>query len=105
MEQVAIVRRKPSFLYSSLKIAGIEDILSIVAKEPRSKPELIRLSKILMKNSILKYIEYCEKKGLISSHVVSQNTSNSNKTRTKKTWKNESYSITDKGKSFLEMFA
>lgn len=56
--------RRHSFLDSSLKIAGIRDIL-LTCKDEKPFVEVMRTSRIRYKPSLLRYIRWCIEKKLL----------------------------------------
>jgi len=103
-QTIQIVRRRPSFLDSSLRIDGIIDVLGIVAKEPLYLTKIHRRSKISMRKSIAKYVKYCVDNGFFSTYLVPRNGHGSIKEKSKSLSRYlKHYKITVKGRTFLEM--
>ena len=101
-----ITRRKTSFLDSSLKIAGIIDILSQLKSEAMYNNQLFRNCDIKYKPSFGKYLNYCAANGFVCSYQVPIRGNHVSKfekqIRMCKYYKY--YKLTDKGRTFLEMF-
>jgi len=104
MSQLLITPRRTSFLYNSLKLDGITELLQIVNKEPRYFSQLFSTCRIKYKKSFLKYLKYCVDQEFMT------------KTKVSKSGAHERYHarmaigrfyiyyhISDKGRTFLEM--
>jgi len=97
-KQIVINRRNPSFLDSSLRLNGITAILESLRKGELTFTQLFMDSNIKFKKSFLKYSNYCKDKQFI--------TSKRGISRIPNRWEGRTvvyYSITDKGRGFLEM--
>lgn len=93
-----IIRRRPSFLDSSLRLAGIKAILESLEGGELTYTQLFMNSDIKFKKSFLKYRDYCVDKQFI--------TKKSGISITPNRWEGRPVmfcTITDKGRIFLEM--
>jgi len=98
LNQIVINRRRPSFLHSSLRIDGITAILESLRKGELTFTQLYMDSNIKFKKSFLKYSKYCKDKQFVTSKRGISKTPNR--------WEGRTvvyYSITEKGREFLEM--
>lgn len=96
--------RRSSFLDSSLRIAGIVDIVELVSKKPLYFSELKKSSKIKFKQSFLKYLRFCYEKGFLKKkegYIIKE--SHGEFRTYEQGHEIVYYSITSKGKRFLEL--
>jgi len=97
METIQVTRHK-SFLDSSLRLDGITAILNTVNKDLLFFTEVYHKSNIRFKKSFIKYLNYCKEKGfVIGTPGISQRASRGQNQRV------VYYTITEKGKLFLEL--
>lgn len=99
MSTVQVMRHK-SFLDSSLKIDGITAILQATSGELSYYTQVFIKSNIKFKKSFIKYLKYCTDRNF----VVSTPGINSRVTRGEN-HKVVYYTITEKGKLFLEIIS
>lgn len=92
------VSREKSFLSSSLRLDGITAILECLINGELTFTQLFINSNIKFKTSFLKYAHYCKDKQFITSKPGISKDANRGQGRAV-VW----YSITDKGRAFLEM--
>lgn len=90
--------RRPSFLDKSLRLNGITAILDSVIEQPEYFSRVFILSNIKFKKSFLKYLNYCKTQGfVIGTPGISHGRSRAENQHV------VYYSITQKGRDFLEM--
>jgi predicted transcriptional regulator len=97
-------RRRPSFLDSSLRLDGITEILTLLTNNPMYFRQIRRVTRIRYAPAILKYLKFCKEKGLVQWNeelLIIQN----GRGTSKKAHYYTVYTVSDKGRVFLEMFS
>jgi len=98
-----LIRRRPSFLDSSLRLNGIIELVTL-AKNSMYFSELRLTSRIKFKKSFLKYLRFCVEKNFIEKTIVSYKDLPDRYRGRKPSATNYTfYKITKSGRLFLEI--
>jgi len=95
-------RRQSSFLDTSARIEGIIEILKILEKKPMYYRQIFRVTRIRLSTSVLRYLNYCKEKGFVTGVEQLMKIPNGRGFSTKAKYFTI-YSVSEKGKLFLEL--
>lgn len=101
---MVIKHRSTSFLDTSPALDGITEILTILTDNPIHFSQICRVSKIRLRNAVLRYLNFCKEKGFVKGTEESlklkdgRGISRQFKLITV-------YHVTEKGKLFMELVA
>ncbi len=103
MKLVQVNRRRPSFLDTSLRLDGIIELVTL-SKDSMYFSEIRMASRIKFKKSFLKYLRFCVEKNFIEKTIVSYKDLPDRYRGRKPSGPNYIfYTITDSGRTFLEL--
>lgn len=101
-KKLMIKHRRSGILHNSLGLNGIAEILNILIQKPIHFSQICRVSKIKFRNAVLKYLNFCKEKGLVESNEELLLLPNGRGV-SKKVHYYTVYTVSDKGRIFLEL--